>query len=159
MLPIVENELVDRGEMLSMDEVLECYTLAQSLPGVIAANTASFIGYRLGKGAGAFFALIGVITPSIVIIGLIAAVFDEVKSIALVQSAFQGIRIVVLILLVDAIKKMYKKSIHKPFEFILMVVSFVCVLFDLLSPLTMLIISAVAMNLYKWRERVNHDDY
>jgi len=153
MLPIVEKELVDKKALMDMDEVLECYTLAQSLPGVIASNTAGFIGYRIAGGMGAFFCVLGVIAPSIIIIAGVATVFQTMKDIAVVQKAFQGIRIVVLVLLIDAIKRMYKKSIKHPFEVLLTIFSFIAVFFEWLSPVGILVIGALAMNAFKWKER------
>lgn len=152
MLPIVEKELVDKRALMDMDEVLECYTLAQSLPGVIASNTAGFVGYRIAGGLGAFFCVLGVIAPSIIIIAGIANVFQSMKEIVVVQKAFQGVRIVVLVLLMDAIKRMFEKSIKHPFEMLLVLFSFIAVFFDWLSPVGILIIGALAMNAFSWKE-------
>ncbi|MBS7526696.1 chromate transporter [Fusibacter paucivorans] len=148
MLPILEKELTGEKAIMDMTEVLECYSLAQSLPGVIASNTAAFIGYRLGGIPGAFACVLGVISPSIVIITFIAMIFEQMKQTIWVQKAFQGVRIVVLVLLIDSLRRMAGKALDNRFDIFMAVVSFILVFTDILSPVGMLIIAAIVMNIY-----------
>lgn len=153
MLPILEKELAENSQLMSIHEILECYSLAQSIPGVIASNTSAFIGYRLAGPLGAIVCVLGVISPSIIIITFIASFFEQMKHIEVVQKAFQGIRIVVLALLIDSLRRMASKAIKTPFEIALAIASFLIVFLDLLSPVTMLLFAVVIVNLYgrKWR--------
>ncbi|MDK2866143.1 MAG: chromate transporter [Clostridiales bacterium] len=152
MLPILEKELTGKKAIMEMEEILECYSLAQSLPGVIASNTAAFIGYRLGGIPGAVACVLGVISPSIVIITFIAMIFEQMKQTLWVQKAFQGVRIVVLVLLIDSLRRMAGKALDNRFDIIVAIISFILVFADILSPVGMLIVAAVAMNIYgrKW---------
>ena len=148
MLPILEKELAENKKLMSIQEILECYSLAQSIPGVIASNTSAFIGYRLAGIPGAIFCVLGVISPSIIIITLVASIFEQMKTIVWVQKAFQGVRVVVLALLIDSLRRMIEKTLKKPFEIILAVVSFMVVFFDVLSPVMMLLLAVIVVNVY-----------
>lgn len=154
MLPIIEREIVKDLKLTTMDEVAESYTLAQTLPGVIASNAAALIGYRLYKKKGALACTLGVITPSIIIILIIARVFTEIEHLEAVQSAFKGIRIVVLALLIDSFTRLYKMAIFDKKTFVLAGLAFVLVLFSLLNPI-LVIISGGILGVMIYRERVN----
>ncbi len=154
MLPIIEREIVTDQEWLTMEEVLECYSVAQSLPGVIASNTAVFIGYRLGGVLGAIACVLGVITPSILIILGVAAVIKQIESLRVVQNAFKGIRIVVLALLCHSMVRMIKASIKDYFAIVIALISFIYVmLFDGSPIITIIIAGFVGSAVY--RKKVN----
>ncbi len=150
MLPIIERELVDSKQMMTMDEVLECYSLAQSLPGVIASNTAVFVGYRRAGVKGAVAAVLGVIIPSILIILGIAAIFDRVKDNPYVTKAFNGMRVVVLALLINSMLKLVKKSVKGILGWIIAIVSFVVVMFTSISPVYVILLAGlIAVLVYR----------
>lgn len=153
MLPIIEQELVKSTNMLSMEEVVENYTLAQTLPGVIASNAAALIGYKLGRLKGAIAAVLGVITPSIIIIIFIAAIFKKIEHLEIVQSAFKGIRIVVLALLFDSLTRLVKVAIFDKKTLVIAIISFVLVLFSLVNPI-FVIFGGALLGSYIYRERV-----
>ena len=143
MLPIIEREIVTDQEWLTMDEVLECYSVAQSLPGVIASNTAVFIGYRLGGVMGAIACVLGVITPSILIILGVAAVIKQIESLKVVQNAFKGIRIVVLALLCHSMVRMVKSSIKDYMALVIALSGFIFVMFFDGSPIITIVIAGL----------------
>ncbi|MBE0449588.1 MAG: chromate transporter [Clostridia bacterium] len=153
MLPIVERELVEEANLSTMDSVMESYSLAQTLPGVIASNAAALIGYKLFGIPGAIASSLGVITPSIGIITVIAMVFRKFGHLEGVQNAFIGIRIVVLALLFDSFMRLFKVAVFDKKTFAVAMVSFVLVLMNWASPILILIIGAL-FGLYVYRERV-----
>ncbi len=153
MLPIIEREIVKDLKLTTMEEVAESYTLSQTLPGVIASNAAALIGYRLYKIKGAVACTLGVITPSIIIILIITRVFTQFEHLEAVQSAFKGIRIVVLALLADSFTRLYKMAIFDSKTFILAATAFVSVLFSLVNPV-LVILAGGLLGVLIYRERV-----
>ncbi len=143
MLPIIEREIVVDKKWLTMDEILESYSVAQSLPGVIASNTAVFVGYKLGGVLGAIACVLGVITPSILIILGVAAIFNQIESLAIVQNAFKGIRIVVLALLCHSMVRMVKASIKDYMAFFIALSGFIFVMFYEGSPIITIVIAGI----------------
>ncbi len=111
MMPLIQEELIHKRSWVTDEEVLDYYAIAQMTPGIIAVNTATFIGYKLRGLAGAIVATLGVVAPSIVIISLIATVFDSLMDFAVVQAAFVGIRIVVVALIASAVVTLARKSL------------------------------------------------
>lgn len=154
MLPIIEREIVKDLKLLTMDEVAECYTLSQTLPGVIASNAAALIGYRLGKIKGAVVCVLGVISPSILIILAIAMVFTQIEHLAIVQNAFKGIRVVVLALLIDSFKRLFKMAVFDRKTFMIALIAFVLVLFSFVNPI-LVILGGGVLGILIYRERVH----
>ncbi|MDH8677074.1 chromate transporter [Fusibacter bizertensis] len=154
MLPIIEQELVKGLELLTMDEVVESYTLSQTLPGVIASNAAALIGYRLGKVKGAVVSVLGVITPSIIIILFIAMIFTRIEHLEIVQNAFKGIRVVVLALLFDSFSRLFKVAVFDRKTFVIASVAFILVLFSIINPILVIVAGGFA-GVAIYRERVS----
>jgi chromate transporter len=92
MLPLLEREAIDRHGWATHDEILDIYGLAQVVPGVIAVNTATFLGQRQAGYAGAVAATAGMITPSILVILAVAALLGQVQTHPAVVAAFAGVR-------------------------------------------------------------------
>lgn len=111
MLPMLQKELVEKKKWVSGDELLDYFAIGQCTPGVIAVNTATFVGYKIKGLAGAIFATLGMITPSIVIITVIAAFLTNFQDIEMVKYAFAGIRAAVVALILSAVLKLAKKSV------------------------------------------------
>ncbi|MGM9566757.1 MAG: chromate transporter [Clostridia bacterium] len=111
MLPLIENEFVNRHKIIESEEVYELFALAQSLPGIVAVNMAVFLGHRLSNTKGAAVAAIGIMLPSIIIITVIAAFFDRFAEIPAVQSTFHGLNIAVLAIIAQALWKMFKTGL------------------------------------------------
>lgn len=117
MIAIIENICVERKKWLSHDELLNITVIAESTPGPIAINCATYTGYKKAKFAGALAATIGIVLPSFIVIYLISMFFNNFLEISIIANAFKGIKIAVGILILDAaltmIKKMHKKICQK----------------------------------------------
>ncbi len=111
MLPMLQREVVEKQHWATEEELADYYAIGQCTPGVIAVNTATFIGYRQAGIIGGIVATLGVVFPSIVIISLIAAFLTNFAELKVVQYAFQGIRVCVCVLIFNAVQKLWKKSI------------------------------------------------
>ena len=110
MIPLIQNEAVEKRKWITDDDILEIIAIAESTPGPIAINSATFVGYRACGILGSMVATIGVVLPSFVIILALSFVLRQFQDVQAVQWAFQGIRAGVLALLVKALWTMFKKS-------------------------------------------------
>jgi len=111
MLPILKSEAVEKQKWINEEELLNYYSIGQCTPGIIAVNAASFIGYKLRGIAGLVSATLGVISPSLIIIVLIAALLSKYMDNQYMQWAFGGIRISVIALIISTVMDMWKKGI------------------------------------------------
>lgn len=111
MLPMIEKEIIDKHHWTTEDDVMNYYAIAQCTPGVIAVNVATFVGYFQKGILGAIVCTIGLVTPSILIISMIAGVLTSFSDLAIVQHALSGIRIAVCILMSTSIVKLFKKGV------------------------------------------------
>ncbi len=127
MIPILEREFVtDRGWITSED-MLNYVAIGQSTPGIIAVNMATFIGYRHRGFWGALVATLGVITPSLIIITLVAAFISNFSEYVYVRKALAGINISVAVILVSAVWGLGKKSVTDMIGLALAVIAFIAV--------------------------------
>ena len=110
MIPLIQNEAVEKHHWVTDDDILEIIAIAESTPGPIAINSATFVGYRAAGVLGSVFATLGVVLPSFVIILALSFVLDAFQEVRAVQYAFFGIRAGVLALLCKALWTMYKKA-------------------------------------------------
>lgn len=125
MIPLISKEVVENKKWITDDDILEIVAIAESTPGPIAINSATFVGYKVCGFWGSFFATLGTILPSFCIILLISFVLTEFQHIKAVQYAFNGIRAGVLALLVKAIITMYKKCKKNIVAYIVMAGAFI----------------------------------
>ena len=110
MIPLIQKEAVENHKWITDDDILEILAIAESTPGPVAINAATFVGYRTCGVLGAFCATLGVVLPSFSVILAISYVLGQFQEIKAVQYAFNGIRAGVLALLFKALWTMYKKS-------------------------------------------------
>ncbi|MBE7001484.1 MAG: chromate transporter [Ruminococcaceae bacterium] len=110
MIPLIQKEAVENHKWITDEDILEIIAIAESTPGPIAINSATFVGYRTCGVLGSLMATLGVVLPSFVIIYAISFVLRQFQSLTAVQYAFQGIRAGVLALLCKALWGMYKKN-------------------------------------------------
>lgn len=143
MLPIIQEEVVDKKGWLTEDEILDCFAIGQSTPGVIAVNTATFIGYKRKGIIGGIIATTGVVLPSIIIITIIATFFQHFQEYEIVQHALGGIRVAVVALILNTVYKMYKKSIKDWLGIGLFIAAFILIAFLDISPVIVIIIAAL----------------
>ena len=111
MLPILRREVIETNRWCTDEELADYYAVGQCTPGIIAVNTATFIGYKLAGIPGGIFATFSLTLPSFVIILLIAAVLQNFASYPVVINAFAGIRAAVVALIVNAVLKLLKSSV------------------------------------------------
>ena len=115
MLPLLQAEFVERKKWVEEKDLLDYYSIGQCTPGIIAINTATFIGYNKGGILGAVFATLGMVLPSLVIILLIASILRRYMDNPYVLHSFSGIRIVVVALIADAVIRLWKKGVKGVF--------------------------------------------
>lgn len=111
MLPLIQREIVERKHWISEEEYVNMIALAQAAPGLIAVNSAIFIGWRCGGWKGVLGAVLGAVLPSFVIILTIAMIFSEWKNYPAVEAIFKGIRPAVVALIVAPLVGMAKREI------------------------------------------------
>ena len=111
MLPMLQKEVVDKRGWATNEELMDYYAIGQCTPGVIAVNTATFIGNKNRGVIGGIFATLGVVFPSLAIITIITAFISNFADLAVVKNAFAGIRVCVFILILNAVVKLAKSSV------------------------------------------------
>ena len=126
MIHLLENEFVAKKKWIEEDEFMDLVAIAESTPGPIAINCSTYIGYKKEKILGAVLATLGMCIPSFTIIFLISLFFNQFLSIGWVASAFKGIQVCVVFLILSAGVKMLKKMKKKPFNLIVMSATFLC---------------------------------
>lgn len=117
MLPLIQREVVDRRGWIDEEEFLNMIALAQAAPGLIAVNSAIFIGWRIGGWRGVCGAVLGAVLPSFVIILAIAMIFSEWKELPAVEAVFKGVRPAVVALIAAPLFKMAKTAVGKNPQF------------------------------------------
>lgn len=143
MIPIIEKEICDKHKWLKGEEILDIFAIAESTPGPIAINSATFVGYRVAGFFGAACATFGVVLPSFLIISVISLVLREFSQYTVVKYAFMGIRAGVLALLLKALISMYKKCPKGIFYYILMGLAFVISAFTELNVIIVIVACAL----------------
>lgn len=111
MLPILQREVVDAKGWATEEELTDYYAIGQCTPGIIAVNTATFIGQKYGGVSGGIVATLGVVFPSLVIISILAGLISNFADLMWVKNAFAGIQVCVCVLIFNAVVKLLKKSV------------------------------------------------
>lgn len=111
MLPMLQREVVEAHHWATEEEILDYFALAQCTPGVIAVNTATFVGTKLKGAVGGAVATFAVVLPSLIIISIISTVLKSFASYPVVQHAFAGIRVAVAVLIINSVIKLYQKGV------------------------------------------------
>ncbi len=155
MLPMIQKEVIEKYHWATEDEIMDYYALGQVTPGIIAVNTATFVGFKVKGVAGGIVATLGVISPSLIIISIIAGLISNFSDIPAVQAALNGIQIGVCVLLFEAIRKLFTKGVTDIPSFIICAAAFVLNYFTSI-PTFVLVIAAgftgYAMYLMKKRK-------
>ena len=149
MLPMLQKEVVEKRAWASEDEIMDYYAIGQCTPGIIAVNVATFIGYKNRGVLGAIFATAGMIAPSLVIISLIAAFLQNFAELEIVKNAFGGIRVCVGVLVLNAVKKLWKGAIVDKATLIICILVFLGMLFLDLSPIVFVISAGICGWLFR----------
>lgn len=141
MLPILQREVVEKNKWCTDEEILDYFAVGQCTPGIIAVNTATFIGYKTRGVLGGIIATLGLVSPSIVIISVIYNILAIFQENMYVQYALSGIQVSVAALITVSVIKLAKKSIVDLITALLAVLSFVLMLFFDLSPILFVVAS------------------
>ncbi len=128
MLSLLENEFVSKRGWLTKDEFLDMLAIAESTPGPIAINSATFIGYKTAGVIGSAFATLGVMLPSFIIIYIISLFLDKFLALTIVANAFKGIQACVVYLIGSVGIKLFKQMEKKPLPIAIMVCVLVCMI-------------------------------
>lgn len=129
MLPIIEKEIVDKKGYIGKEEIVDAFAVSQSLPGVIAINSAIYVGYRIAGFIGALVTAFGVILPSFIIILLIAVLFSTVSGNPVIDKALTGAKAGIAGVIATAVVRLGKRVIKDIFSSVLAVAAFVMALF------------------------------
>lgn len=143
MLPILQREVVDNRHWVTEAEILDYYAIGQCLPGVIMVNTMIFIGNKRKGRAGGIAAALGTVFPALIIITLIAAVLTNFAEVEAVKHAFAGIRVCVVVLIVNAVIKLWKSSVIDRKCFCIFLAVALASLFTSITPVVFVIIAAI----------------
>lgn len=139
MIPVIKREAVDKNNLMTEEEMLNFIPVSQCTPGVLAVNLSTFVGKKTRGFLGAVFATLGVITPSIIVISIVAYLFSKFQNNKYVIHAFNSIRAVVSATIFTAIISLIKKAVKKPLEIAICLLSFIMVAFFKINPIFVII--------------------
>ena len=150
MLPMLQREVVENKGWATEEELTDYFAIGQCTPGVIAVNTATFIGKKLYGIPGAVIASLGVIFPSVVIITLIAALISNFSHIPAVKHIFAGIRVCVCVLILNAVVKLWKKTVVDKATLAIFICIFLLAVIIDITPVVFVLLAAVAGLIICW---------
>ncbi|MET0017762.1 chromate transporter [Oscillibacter sp.] len=144
MLPILQREVMENKHWANEEELTDYFAIGQCTPGIIAVNTATFVGQKLYGVLGGVVATIGVVFPSLIIISILAGLINNFSDLVWVRNAFAGIQVCVCILILNAVVKLLKKSVvdKRTLVIFLLVLAGGCALN--VSPVVFVVLSALA---------------
>ena len=158
MLPMLKYELVEKKKWISEEQLLDCYAVGQCTPGIIAVNTATYVGY-LQKGlAGAIWGTAGMISPSILIITTLCLCLNNFLDNVWVQHALMGIRGVVCALMLNTVISLAKKSLVSPLCVVIGIAAMLLAMFTEIPTVLIVVVAAIIGILYeKVKEGAKHE--
>jgi chromate transporter len=154
MLPMLQRELIDNRHWTTEEEIMDYFAIGQCTPGIIAVNTATFVGQKRRGDLGGIVATLGVVFPSLVIIIILAHAITSVSHLGWVKNAFAGIRACVAMQIISAVVKLGRKSVVDKRTLAIFVIVFGAGVFTDISPVWFVVLSAAAGVLLKqWEAR------
>lgn len=153
IVPLMQKNLIEKRNWITQEELTDFYALSQTIPGILAANISTFVGYKLRGKTGAFLALTGIITSPIISILLIASVVDFLLKISYIQSIFWGVGIAVIILIFLSIKEMWTNSVFDFATLIIFLTTCFLSLFLKISPVLLIIGSVIFGVIFKLAQK------
>lgn len=159
MLPMIQREIVETRKWATEEEIMNYYAVGQCTPGVIAVNTATFVGRKVAGIKGAISATLGVIFPSVVIITVIAAFIRNFLEYEAVSNALAGINVAVSVLVISAVITLWKKGVKNIFGIGMFIFAFLFTLLTDFSPIFVVLIAIISGILYgKFAEKKGGDN-
>lgn len=153
MLPMIQKLIVEKYHWATEEEIMDYYAIGQVTPGVIAVNTATFVGYHHKGVLGGIVATLGVVSPSLIIISIIAGLIANFSELAVVQHALSGVQLAVCVLMFDAVYKLWKKNVSRLMDWVLFLGSFLLAYFTSISTVWLVIAAAlIGLVLYRVRK-------
>ena len=143
MLPILQREVVETKHWATEDEIVDYFAIGQCTPGIIAVNTATFVGQKRKGISGGIVATLGVVFPSLIIISILAGLINNFSDVAWVQNAFAGIQVCVCVLIFNAVLKLLKKSVVDKWTGAIFVLVLLGGVFLNISPVWFILVAAV----------------
>ncbi len=143
MMPMMQTELIQKRQWITDEELMDYYAIGQSTPGIVAVNVSTFVGYKLAGILGGIVGTLGMVTPSLIIIMILAGLINSIDDIPAAQKAMKGINVAVAALLTTVIVRFAKKSVKNLAGAVLMAVSFVLV-FVFKLPTFIIILAVIA---------------
>ena len=150
MLPIIEREVVDNKKWATYEELLDYYAVSQSTPGIIMVNVSTFIGYKERGLIGGIVSTLGVVSPSLIIITLIASLIENFASISYVQFALKGIAAGISAIMISSLIKLGKSSIKDILGVVLCIIGFVISYFTKIS-IIYVVVFGIAVGIIKYK--------
>ncbi len=144
MLPMIQREVIEKYHWATEDEIMDYYAIGQVTPGIIAVNTATFVGYKVKGVIGGIVSTLGVVSPSIVIISCICGLIQNFSDLPAVQSALRGIQVAVCVLMTRAVINLYKKGVKGIPTFVIFAAAWVLSTFTNISTVILVIIAGIA---------------
>lgn len=156
MMPIMQRELIEKRGWVSEEELIDYFAIGQSTPGIIAVNVATFVGYKKLGWLGGIIGTLGVVTPSWVIIMLLAGAISSVDKYPLAQRALRGINVAVAALLTSVIVKFTKNTINNFWNALFMLLAFALIYFFKVQSVWIILSSLIIgclLTLYKQKKQ------
>ena len=143
MLPMIQREAINKYHWATEEEIMDYYAVGQCTPGIIAVNTATFVGYKVRGIIGGIAATLGVISPSLIIIFLIASLISNFQDLEIVQHALNGIKVAVCVLMFVAVEKLIKSGIKNKVAYVIAFSAFLLAYFTNIATVLIVVASGV----------------
>ena len=153
MLPILQKEVVETKKWATEEEMIDYFAIGQTTPGIIAVNTATFVGHKQHGVLGGIVATLGLVFPSYIIITIIAMFMRNFSDSVILQNAFAGIRVSVYVLILNAVLKLWKSSVVDKIGLLIFLLVFTLSIFTNWSPAVFVVLAGVIGVIAKWQER------
>lgn len=147
MLPMLKYEIVEKRHWTTEDELLDCYAIGQCTPGIIAVNTATYVGYKKAGVPGGIWATFGMVSPSLIIITIVAGFMSYFLDNVWIGHALMGIRGIICALMLNTVWTLAKKSLVSPACYVICAVAFVLAMFTSVPALLIVTFAAIAGNI------------
>lgn len=147
MLPMLKYEIVEKRHWTTEDELLDCYAIGQCTPGIIAVNTATYVGYKKAGVPGGIWATFGMVSPSLIIITIVAGFMSYFLDNVWIGHALMGIRGIICALMLNTVLTLAKKSLVSPACYVICAVAFVLAMFTSVPALLIVTFAAIAGNI------------
>lgn len=157
MLPMIQKEVIEKYHWATEEEILDYYAIGQCTPGIIAVNTATFVGYYQKGVLGGIVATLGVVSPSFIIISMIAGLINNFSEMEMVQHALTGINVAVCMLMIVAISNLWKKSIRNIGAFCIFALALFLAIFTNVSTVWLILLASILGIVFSEAGWLKHD--